>query len=221
MGAVSRQAAEDHSLEYIRTIGNPTYSLLLPFTILNSVDMATNTETNLMRYNELLEKRINQLEILLKESNATDAPKADDSKESKESATNGTTKEKSTETKPKEKEPNKKEEDSKPITRYRNILRKWDRKAGAHKDEDVSATALKKPESKDIAYTFRRIYDPSTGEKGAYSELDIEGEELIAILKRVIDNKYPGVNFDGELVTMSAPFSPLVMIFMQLRLRPR
>lgn len=71
---------------------------------------------------------------------------------------------------------------------------------------------MKKPDSKDIAYTFRRVYDPETGEKGAYSELDIEGEDLIAILKSVIDNKYPGVNLDGELVTMQAPFPPLVMI---------
>jgi len=40
--------------------------------------------------------------------------------------------------------------------------------------------------------------------------LDIEGEELIAILKSVIDNKYHGINFDGELVSMTAPFSPIV-----------
>lgn len=78
--------------------------------------------------------------------------------------------------------------------------------------QDVSAALLKKADSKDVAYTFRRVYDPETGEKGAFSELDIEGEELIAILKSVIDNKYPGINFDGELVTMSAPFSPLVRI---------
>jgi hypothetical protein len=61
-----------------------------------------------------------------------------------------------------------------------------------------------------VAYTFRRVYDPQTGEKGAYSELDIEDEGLIALLRSVIDNKYPGVNFDGDLVNMSAPFAPLV-----------
>jgi hypothetical protein len=50
---------------------------------------------------------------------------------------------------------------------------------------------------------------PETGEKGAYSELDIEGEGLIALLRSVID-KYPGVNFDGDLVNINAPFAAIV-----------
>jgi hypothetical protein len=166
--------------------------------------MASNTETELqLRYTQLLEKRIAQLEGLLNEApKASETPKADGVTESKEAGVNGTTNDKATDT------DSKKEKAAKPTTRYRNILRKWDRTAGVHKDEDVSAAL--KSETKDVAYTFRRVYDPETGEKGAYSELDIEGEELIAILKSVIDNKYPGINFDGELVSMTAPFSPIV-----------
>jgi hypothetical protein len=94
--------------------------------------------------------------------------------------------------------------------RYRNILRKWDRSAGSHKDEVVGDATFEKPELKDVAYTFRRVYDPETGEKGAYSELDIEDEGLIAVMRSVIGSGYPGVNFEGDLVNMSAPFAPIV-----------
>jgi hypothetical protein len=168
------------------------------------IDMASDTETDLqLRYTQLLEKRIAQLEGLLKAApTASGTPKADGVTESKEAGVDEPTKDKATET------DSKKEKAAKPTTRYRNILRKWDSTAGVHKDEDVNAAL--KSETKDVAYTFRRVYDPETGEKGAYSELDIEGEELIAILKSVIDNKYPGINFDGELVSMTAPFSPIV-----------
>jgi len=182
--------------------------------------MATLAETDLpVRYAQLLEKRIAQLEGLLSEApKSPQSPKGDDTTKIKEPETTGavkagsdtvqnkenTAKDKTTDEEPK------KEDASKPTTRYRNILRKWDRTAGAHKDEDVSEANFKKSDSKDVAYTFRRVYDPETGEKGAYSELDIEGEELIALLKSVIDNKYPGINFDGELVNISAPFTPIV-----------
>lgn len=74
----------------------------------------------------------------------------------------------------------------------------------------MTDTASKKVECEDIAYTFRRVYDPQVGEKGAFSELEIEGHGLIAVLKSVVDSKYPGINFDGELVLISAPFAPLV-----------
>ncbi|CAG8955733.1 hypothetical protein HYFRA_00010999 [Hymenoscyphus fraxineus] len=155
--------------------------------------MATTMDNSLqMKYNELLEKRIAQLEKVV---NETSKATVEDSKEKEDS----------------------KEQDTNQLkTRYRNILRKYDRAAGEHKDEDVSAAALKKPNSKDIAYTFRRVYDPETGEKGAYSELDIEGEELIGILKTVLE-KYPGVNFEGDLITMAAPFPPLVHNWSKLK----
>ena len=109
-----------------------------------------------------------------------------------------------------------KKDEKKPESRYRNILRKWDSSAGAHKDEIVGEATVRKPETKDIAYTFRRVYDPETGEKGAYSDLDIEDDGLIALLRSVIDSRYPGVNFDGDLVNMSAPFAPLVRTLMEI-----
>jgi hypothetical protein len=165
--------------------------------------MATTNETDLQqRYTLLLEKRIAQLEALVNETpKAPDAGKTSgEVDDSNSPPVNGATQDKATETK---------KDTVKPTSRYRNILRKWDRTAGAHKDEDVSEATFKKPESKDIAYTFRRVWNPETGEKGAYSELDIEDDGLIALLRSVID-KYPGVSFDGELVNMSAPFAAIV-----------
>lgn len=66
-----------------------------------------------------------------------------------------------------------------------------------------------KPQTKDVAYTFRRVYDPDTGDKGAYSALDIEDPVLIKLLKAEI-GKYPGVNFDSDIITMRSPFAPIV-----------
>jgi len=94
-------------------------------------------------------------------------------------------------------------------SRYRNILRKWDKTTGAHKDTVVGASWFDKPKAKEFAYTFRRVYNPDTGEQDAYSEIEIEDELLIQLLKTEI-GKYPGVNFDGELVYMRSPFPALV-----------
>ncbi|KAK3319660.1 putative 26S protease regulatory subunit [Cercophora scortea] len=140
------------------------------------------------RYTELLEKRIAQLELALKTAVET-APKppvgvgvADDKNDDKKDDKN---------------------------SRYRNILRKWDRDTGSHKDEVVGANFFLEKQSKDVAYTFRRVYDPASGEKGAYSELEIEDPALIQVLKNEI-GKYPGVNLDSGIIAMQNPFSPLV-----------
>ncbi|KAJ2989127.1 hypothetical protein NUW58_g3627 [Xylaria curta] len=86
-----------------------------------------------------------------------------------------------------------------PTNRYRNVVRKWDNATGSYRDNVLSEDAHQKTPSKDVAYTFRRVYDVETGEKGAYSEVDIEGDGLITLLKSKLD-KYPGVNFDGDIV---------------------
>lgn len=52
--------------------------------------------------------------------------------------------------------------------------------------------------------------DPETGNKDAGSEIDIEADGLRELLKEQIGNDYPGQNFDGDTVEMSAPFAPLV-----------
>jgi hypothetical protein len=179
-----------------------------------------------LRYTQLLEKRIAQLEALVngtskssdadkKESKNDDGKKAEGAGATKVrrtiSGSNPSLVEADRFYQDKETESgNKKEGEVTSGGRYRNILRKWDASTGSHKDEVVGEATLKKPELKDVAYTFRRVYDPQTGEKGAYSELDIEDEGLIALLRSVIDNKYPGINFDGDLVNMSAPFAPIV-----------
>ena len=109
----------------------------------------------------------------------------------------------------KEKDQNKPDTGKKETTRYRNILRKWDKNTGSHVDEVVGENFFLEQQVKGVAYTFRRVYDPETGDKGAYSELDIEDPTLIQELKHEI-GKYPGVNFDGDMVTMTNPFAPLV-----------
>lgn len=130
-------------------------------------------------YYSLLEKRIRQLEHAIEAGEKKSAPALNDE-----------------------------DVDSK-TSRYRNILRRWDKNIGTHVDEDVDANFFVKPPVKNVAYTFRRIYNPETGEKGAYSELDIEDPGLIALLRAEMV-KYPGVNFDSDMISMQAPFAPLV-----------
>lgn len=110
-----------------------------------------------------------------------------------------------------EKDQNKPDADKKgnESTRYRNILRKWDKNTGSHVDEAVGENFFLEQKVKGVAYTFRRVYDPEIGDKGAFSELDIEDPALIQALKSEI-GKYPGVNFDGDMVAMSSPFAALV-----------
>ncbi len=68
-----------------------------------------------------------------------------------------------------------------------------------------------------LAFTFRRVLpqgagsgDGYTGTEDAYTEVDIEAEGLREMLKKEIGTDYPGQNFDGETINMTAPFAPLV-----------
>ena len=111
------------------------------------------------------------------------------------------------------KDTNKKED---PTTggRYLNATREWDNSSASYKDDIVAESSFKKSQPKNVAYIFRRvIYDTALSEKRAYSELEIEDLKLIELLKSVIDNKYPGVNFDGNRVYMQAPFPAIVRYF--------
>lgn len=94
-------------------------------------------------------------------------------------------------------------------SRYRNVLRKWDKDSGAFKDEFVETDRFDKPKKQGIAYTFRRTYNPETGERDAYSDIEIEGPELIRVLKEEI-GKYPGLSFDTDIVTMISPFPAII-----------
>lgn len=107
------------------------------------------------------------------------------------------------------KQKEKEEKESKDASsRYRNILRKWDKSTGSHVDEIVGDNFFTQP-TKNVAYTFRRVYNPETGDKGAYSELDIEDPGLRGLLSAEI-RKYPGVNFDSDIITIRAPFPALI-----------
>ncbi|KAK4446488.1 transitional endoplasmic reticulum ATPase 1 [Podospora aff. communis PSN243] len=162
----------------------------------DATDLASKEAALHQKYIELLEKRVAQLETVVKQGD--EKPKAADVGGEKSEAN-------------KEKEAKEKEEKAEAENggRYRNILRRWDKNAGSHVDQVVSANFFLKPQTKDVAYTFRRVYDPDTGDKGAYSALDIEDPALIRVLKQEI-GKYPGVNFDSDITSMRGPFAALV-----------
>lgn len=93
-------------------------------------------------------------------------------------------------------------------SRYRNIVRKWDRMAGLHKDEVVTEIVEQKPRVQNIAFTFRRIH-PEHPEDRVVSQLDIEDPDLIQLLETII-HPYPGINFSGDLLQIFQPFAPIV-----------
>ncbi|RYP22908.1 hypothetical protein DL767_008956 [Monosporascus sp. MG133] len=158
------------------------------------------------KYIELLEKRISQLEEAVKDAASKDIKGAKESShnDAKQSADNA------------EKKPDDKEEagdktdkpdETKSIGRYVVALRKWDSSSASYKDETVAEDSLQKKERKDVAYVFRRVvYETYFGDRRAYSELEIEDPSLVRLLKNEIDNKYPGVNFEGASIYMQAPF---------------
>lgn len=91
-------------------------------------------------------------------------------------------------------------------------LRKWDSSSASYKDEVVTGDS-KKEAQKDVAYVFRRVvYETYWRESRAYSELEIESPALVELIKSEIDNKYPGVNFEGDTIYMQAPFAAIVLL---------
>lgn len=155
--------------------------------LIQNGDLTVNSMNH--KYIELLEKRIAQLEVLVNktaEKSASSAVGPGDDTAKKDSAGDESQK------------------------RYKFILRKWDKDAGAHKDEEVPSDWFNRPKNKDSAYVYRRIYDPNTGEKDAYSEIELEDEELIQVLKDIIGKKYPGISFDTETVVMISPFPAII-----------
>ena len=111
----------------------------------------------------------------------------------------------------KEKETKLNDEKDKKVTksRYRNVVRKWVKSTGAQEDTELGEIK-KKETDENVAFTFRRVLDPETGVKDAYSEIEIEAQGLRELLKEHIGNDYPGQNFDGDTVEIARPFAPLV-----------
>jgi len=66
-----------------------------------------------------------------------------------------------------------------------------------------------KSEKGDVAFTFRRVLDPDDPDN-TYSEVDIKDDGLRELLKEIIGTDYPGQNFDGDTVNITAPFPSLV-----------
>ena len=91
----------------------------------------------------------------------------------------------------------------------RSVVRSWDKKTGIQKDTELDEVP-KATYDAEIAFTFRRVMDPDTGIKDAYSEVDIEAKGLRDLLKEEIGDDYPGQNLDGDIVEMRSPFPALV-----------
>lgn len=166
------------------------------------------------KYIELLEKRISQLEAAInrgentkqdtvEKKGAGDAGDSDDEAEEK-----GKPDKKDVPSKPEDKPT----EQPKASGRYVTARRVWDAGAGSWNTEiiadttELETTVSKQDEHKDIAYIFRRVLDdPRT-----FSEIEVVSPELVAVLKRIIDPKYPGINLESEDIYMDAPFPALV-----------
>lgn len=102
--------------------------------------------------------------------------------------------------------------------RYVVALRKWDSNSAAYKDESIAEDSLKKKQLKNVAYIFRRvIFETYYGKTRSYTELEIEDPALVQLLRSEIDNKYPGVNFEGNTIYMQAPFPAIVRTISPLR----
>ena len=142
-----------------------------------------------MKYTSLLEQRIAQLESLI-------------------AATAKTTEEKAAEIPVIDADG--KEITVKAKSRYRNVVRTYDRTTGVRKDTVLEDVVAKK-EEEDIAFTFRTFMLPNEpGEKSSRSEIDVEGSGLRRLLKKCIGKDYPGVNVDSERISMANPFEPIV-----------
>jgi hypothetical protein len=105
----------------------------------------------------------------------------------------------------------KQDEDKGPKSRYRSVVRKWNKTDGAYVDVDVSLDG-KKAEDGEIAFTFRKkIVNFDQGDiRDANSEVDLEAEGLRNLVKEVVGTEYPGQNLEGETVNILAPYAPLV-----------
>ncbi|KAK3984333.1 transitional endoplasmic reticulum ATPase 1 [Cladorrhinum sp. PSN332] len=171
------------------------------------MDLSRKEAEMQQRYIELLEKRVAQLEL----SVASGTPASDDKPDiGKDKADDSSaTKEKEKEKEQEKEKDKEKDKDKTEIKRYLNILRKWNKDKGSYDDTEVASDFFAKKVTPNTAYTYRRVYNPDTGDEDAYSELDIEDKTLISTLKTVI-GKYTGVNFDGNKISMRSPFAPLV-----------
>lgn len=89
------------------------------------------------------------------------------------------------------------------------MVRKWNKETAAHEDVYIESDQAES-EAEGVAFTYRRILSQENEKKAAYSEVDIEAEPLLKMLKKQIGSDYPGQNFSGKTVNIAAPFGPLV-----------
>lgn len=170
-----------------------------------------------LRYSELLEQRIAQLESIIKTSSSSATPssdvKASESAPQKYVAGEHPSENpvpetaKSEEAPPDESQPKKRK-------RFRNVVRRFNKEKGIHEDTEIEGLEKKTDDSK-VAFTFRTnapVEGEKTGEE-LKSEIDVETSGLRSILKDCIGDDYPGQNLDGDPVNIISPYAALVRQF--------
>ena len=166
----------------------------------------TAEKTLQLRYVDLLEKRIAQLEKAVGES---DKPSGDQAKKDEVKGT--TVKKDATEKDGKAAEAS----DAKPHTRYRSIRRQWNPKTEAFEDLELDSKKTNPDDDRKVAFTFRRVYldtrrDTEEDNSRSYSEIDVEACGLKNLLKKHIGTDYPGQSMEGDKINMVAPFHAIV-----------
>ncbi|KFY47983.1 hypothetical protein V495_01707 [Pseudogymnoascus sp. VKM F-4514 (FW-929)] len=156
-----------------------------------------------MRYIQLLEQRIADLEAVVKNSAASNL--AGDSKTQTDSQAASKDKDKE---QPKLDEKEEKEEKRK--ARIRSVVARYDPVSGVRSDSEVNDPKGKNDKSKKYAFTFRKVVASTTEGKDSFCEVDIESNGLKTLLESVVGNDYPGQSWEGDLVNIGTPFAPLV-----------
>ena len=99
------------------------------------------------------------------------------------------------------------------------MISKWNDDKGAREDHEI----IKAPDTpvdetamdQQIAFIFRRVMDSDDEKKFVYSELDIIGTGLCALIKNTLVHYTPQM-FDGK-VSFVAPFKVLIYHVSRLR----
>ncbi|KAI9845158.1 MAG: hypothetical protein M1837_005043 [Sclerophora amabilis] len=144
------------------------------------------------KYIELLEKKIEALEKQL--GTAGEDPKPADASTAVTS-----------DTKTKENDPATNAAGASNVDRVRNVISVWNKVECQRIDRDASELEVKPKEAH--AFIFRKVQDEQG--KFWYSEVEIKSVDLQQLLRTNLMH-YPGHYWEGDVVTIIDPFSPLV-----------
>ncbi|EED20799.1 26S protease regulatory subunit, putative [Talaromyces stipitatus ATCC 10500] len=177
-----------------------------------------------LRYNELLEKRVAQLESAIEtsarpssqiseESNNKKVPPTTDPRkprEVEEETSNGRLKQTDSSKIPDEAKQGDGDAAKASKSRYRNVVRQFNKDTGVHEDIDVGGLDPKRDDDGEVAFVFRKTLPNDFRKNETYSEIDVEAPGLRALLRDCVGADYPGQNLDGDTVNLVTPFAPLI-----------